>query len=59
MIKIIIISILNWLSLELPTSLNLRKYKWQVHSFNDIRELNQIIRKGTKYYKIDLYYVPR
>ena len=59
MIKIIIISILNCLSLELPTSLNLRKYKWQVHSFNDIRELNQIIRKGTKYYKIDLYYVPQ
>ena len=34
-----------------------RKYKWQVHSFNDIREINQIARKGTIYYKIDLYYV--
>ncbi len=34
-----------------------RKYQWQVHSFNDIREINQIARKGTIYYKIDLYYV--
>ena len=39
------------------TPLNERKYKWQIHSYNDPREIKQLSRKGSTLYKIDLYYV--
>ena len=39
--------------------INDRKYKWQIHSFNDPREIKQLLRKGSTLFKIDLYYVPQ
>lgn len=33
-----------------------RIFQWQVHSFNDKRELTQLLKKGTTLFKIDLYY---
>ena len=41
------------------TPINDRKYKWQIHSFNDPREIKQLVRKGSSLFKIDLYYVPQ
>ena len=41
------------------TPINDRKYKWQIHSFNDPREIKQLVRKGSTLFKIDLYYVPQ
>ena len=38
------------------TPLEQRKFKWQIHSFNDPRELGQILKKGSTLLKIDLYF---
>ena len=39
------------------TPIDKKKFLWQVHSYNDINEIGQELRKGTKYFKIDLYFV--
>ena len=41
------------------TPISKRKFIWQIHSFNDRRELTQILRKGSTLLKIDLFYSPQ
>ena len=41
------------------TPISKRKFQWQIHSFNDRRELTQVLRKGSTLIKIDLYYNPQ
>ena len=51
-----IISLLLFSSSLSFTPISERKFKWQVHSFNDPREIKQILKKGTNLIKIDLYF---
>ena len=39
------------------TPISEKKFLWQLHSYNDINELGQELRKGSTYFKIDLYFV--
>ena len=41
------------------TPYNKRKFIWQLHSYNDINEIGQELRKGAIHFKIDLFYVPK
>ena len=33
-------------------------FKWQIHSYNDLRQFQGLLQKGSKFFKFDFFYLP-